>query len=300
MGNEFVLIDKSGSIYSRLGIGFDYIESISDELILIKKGGKYGFIDTRGKIIIEPQFAYAKSFSCGFALVEKPKGVYHYIDKVGNIRITPKCVCADSFSENLACIRVHDTTDTYGDDYDHIEFINLKGKTEIKLPYSSPSAESFSDGLALLKKSNRCDYINKSAEIILTTQYDAESFSEGLARIRMMVSNIHHWKFGYINKKGDIVIEPINCKYSGSFSEHMSWIAIENENGCERFGYINIKGEIIIEPKYTGAGNFSDGLAPIEINDKYGYIDSTGKIIIETKYKYANEFNNGLAVVELY
>jgi len=39
-------------------------------LIPVKKGGKYGYINTSGKFVIEPQFDSAASFSEGLAVIE--------------------------------------------------------------------------------------------------------------------------------------------------------------------------------------------------------------------------------------
>ncbi|EIQ8871589.1 WG repeat-containing protein, partial [Campylobacter coli] len=43
-------------------------------------------------------------------------------------------------------------------------------------------------------------------------------------------------------------------------------------------------GKIVIEPKFDGVGNFSEGLARVELNGKYGFIDKSGKIVIEPKF----------------
>jgi hypothetical protein len=62
------------------------------------------------------------------------------------------------------------------------------------------------------------------------------------------------------------------------------------------------------------AGEFSEGLAPVEIGGRYeefgerlrrhipgkwGYIDKTGKVIIPAKFNFADEFSEGLARVRI-
>jgi KWG Leptospira. len=39
----------------------------------VKKSGKFGYIDKTGKVVIEPVFDYAESFSEGLARVKKSK-----------------------------------------------------------------------------------------------------------------------------------------------------------------------------------------------------------------------------------
>jgi hypothetical protein len=67
------------------------------------------------------------------------------------------------------------------------------------------------------------------------------------------------------------------------------------ENGL--YGYIDSTGTVIIPPKYKGAGEFSEGLAPVRENGYYGYIDETGKYAIAPQYDYAERIINGLGVI---
>lgn len=67
------------------------------------------------------------------------------------------------------------------------------------------------------------------------------------------------------------------------------------ENGL--YGYIDSTGAVIIPPKYKGAGEFSEGLAPVRENGYYGYIDETGKYVIAPQYDYAESFHNKYAKI---
>ncbi len=67
------------------------------------------------------------------------------------------------------------------------------------------------------------------------------------------------------------------------------------ENGL--YGYIDSTGQIIIPPKFKGAGEFSEGLAPVRENGYYGYIDETGKYVLPAVYDYGESFVKELAVV---
>lgn len=67
------------------------------------------------------------------------------------------------------------------------------------------------------------------------------------------------------------------------------------ENGL--YGYIDSTGAVVISPKYKGAGEFSEGLAPVRENGYYGYIDETGKNAITPQYDYAQDFGYGYAIV---
>ena len=69
------------------------------------------------------------------------------------------------------------------------------------------------------------------------------------------------------------------------------------QNG--KAGFINKKGEIVIESKFDAASQFSEGMARVYFNDKVGFIDSTGKVIVPVKYDKAFDYREGIAVVEI-
>lgn len=71
-----------------------------------------------------------------------------------------------------------------------------------------------------------------------------------------------------------------------------------------KFGYINRKGEIVIKPQFDRANRFSEGLGLVNIGmnangfgELYGYIDSTGNFAIPLRFSNAWDFHNGLASI---
>ena len=45
---------------------------------------------------------------------------------------------------------------------------------------------------------------------------------------------------------------------------------------------------------FAWKGPYSEGLAPVLINDKFGYVDANDQFAIEPKFLGASEFNQGL------
>ena len=101
----------------------------------------------------------------------------------------------------------------------------------------------------------RYNYIDKTGKIVIEPHKfasadslftSADSFSEGLARVKVGKRMSFNFKYGYIDKTG----------------------------------------KIVIEPQFDWAGNFSGGLAEIRADDSFGrflgYIDKTGKYIWES------------------
>lgn len=63
-----------------------------------------------------------------------------------------------------------------------------------------------------------------------------------------------------------------------------------------KFGFIDKKGNVVIEPKFDDVQDFSEDLALVTLNKQKVFIDKTGKLVIEPKdFEPINGFTNGLA-----
>lgn len=112
MNKKFGFIDKSGTeiikpIYSAIGY-------VSEGLIWVKCNGNFGYINTKGKIIIDTNLNYNKvgGFKEGMAIVQKeiinPDHIntmyYGFIDKNGKEIISPKYDYAEDFQNGRAVV----------------------------------------------------------------------------------------------------------------------------------------------------------------------------------------------------
>ncbi len=104
-------------------------------------------------------------------------------------------------------------------------------------------------------------------------------------------------KWGYVNKKGEYVIEP---KYdvAYNFTEcGIARIGQGNEYEIILFGYINKKGETVSKAKFSGASDFYDcGLAAVRDEDGWGIIDEKGELVVKCKYKKIEIYDSGAII----
>ena len=88
---------------SLLGL-FGCNSKTSNDLLVYDFRGKYGYVDRKGNVVIEPQFDNAKSFSEGLAWAEKV-GKTGYIDHSGAYVIeldeNPLCLTGSLYSRSL-------------------------------------------------------------------------------------------------------------------------------------------------------------------------------------------------------
>src|ERR1035438_2373830 len=66
-----------------------------------------------------------------------------------------------------------------------------------------------------------------------------------------------------------------------------------------RGGFIDKTGRIVIPLCFDAVGDFSEGLARFERDQKWGYLDKSGTVIIEPRFPWAQEFSEGLARVQI-
>ncbi len=276
-------------------------------LAAVKVGDKWGYINTKGKMVITPQFDFAHDFYEGLAGV-KIGDKWGYIDKAGKMVIAPESGFGLAFSEGRARVYVDKK---WG-------FIDKTGKMVIAPQYDQ--AFDFAGGLAFVANEKwKWGYIDPAGTMVIPQQFEDEDryssrFSEQLAAVGL------DDKWGYIDKTGKFVIAA--QFYSAlPFSEHLARV-----KGDNKWGYIDHSGKMVISlpnDQYEQLGYFHEqrALADVYVGDKHesglrGYIDMTGKMVVAPQFKpvddrdmdnsdfswncyYVGNFSEGLVAVKL-
>lgn len=233
----------------------------------IKKDGKYGFIDKKGKIVIEPRFDRVwRGFNKeGFAIVRQDNkdGV---INKNGDFLIKPIFLAINEFSEGVMSVKNQDGK--YG-------FIDINGN--IIIDFKLDNAGKFSEGLSSFKGGGKKGFINKSGEVVIKPKYSyVLDFHNGLAAFLSKDIN----KMGYINQSDEIVIE---SKYD-ELNDFNEGIAVFGND--DLYGYIDIYGNEIVKNVFLTADDFKNGLGLVTTkgpNSEWGYINRRGEWVYRPK-----------------
>jgi WG containing repeat len=123
---------------------YDYIKDFDDGLAAVRKGDKWGYIDKTGAFAIAPQLdelPFHPQFHDGLAKFYAGKKI-GFMDHAGKPAIPAIYDDATVFSEGVAGVRAGD----------HWEYVDRAGKTAIKLAPTVDYAESFSEGLAMIRR----------------------------------------------------------------------------------------------------------------------------------------------------
>lgn len=165
--------------------------------------------------------------------------------------------------------------------------------------------DSYSEGIFTLRMLDETICFDTSGKIIAAGDYNGVyEFSDGMAKVYRYIYPSGSGKLagpppqeeGFIDREGNEAI-PLG-KLSGTSSEFHEGLAVIGGYE-EKKGYIDKAGEIVISQIYKDAGDFSEGLAPVQSADTelWGYIDKDGKQVVPMEYEAAVPFREEAAYV---
>ncbi|QOI45152.1 WG repeat-containing protein (plasmid) [Leptospira interrogans serovar Canicola] len=164
-GDRFFINKKGKKVFGKPFSGYtDILGDFSEGLALVGNGSLVGYMNTTGKVVIEPKFSNIGDFSEGLALAETANGEKGFIDKTGKFKIQFKDLyAARSFSNGLAYVRFDDKGG------EKRGFINKAGDLFLDLTKSNYDViGDFSEGLAVVytkDPNRRMLFIDKTGKV---------------------------------------------------------------------------------------------------------------------------------------
>ncbi len=102
LGDKHGFVDLEGNEFIPLSDEREYFEDFSEGLAMFYQNNGYGFIDKKGKVIIEPVFYSVDSFKDGVARVRNEKNLYGFIDKMGTMVLDYRYSVVSNFENGYA------------------------------------------------------------------------------------------------------------------------------------------------------------------------------------------------------
>ncbi|MDD3149501.1 MAG: WG repeat-containing protein [Candidatus Gastranaerophilales bacterium] len=156
-------------------------------------------------------------------------------------------------------------------------------------------------------KNNKCGFVNKKNEFVIKPEYEAVQNIEG--NYFFVCKDEEGQKCAYMNKKTKKLLTEFkylgcgNGDTSEGFSQGLAKVIVVQKNEELKTGYIDKTGREVIPPQYLYGGEFSEGLANIQVYKKgeikTGYINKKGEEVLPPIYYYGSPFKNGIAEVRL-
>lgn len=256
---------------------------------------------------------------------------------IGGARKRSSATCLVIIIAKIACITAMFGSPLWGSDIapvrhgDDFIYINFEG--DIVIDRRLEGAGHFREGRARAKMDGRWGYIDMSGEFAIDPKYIyANDFQNGIARVGTGDS-LTDRDYHFIDRNGNVWGENLPVSERGrvqGFSEGVLSIHADDTNYLvNRQGeivaalrshmmalpfsgglavayardrrnavFVGCHGDVVIDAGFRTALSFSEGLAPVEVeDDEWIFINYAGEGVFERKFNKAYPFSEGLARV---
>lgn len=269
----------------------------------MKKGTKWGFIDIKGALVIPNDFDRVSGFEGNYAIVwidKQFKLQYGYIDEhgvwvyEGRRSTVMKEEAASREKAITSAAKENSARGTGGTPItEGYGIIDRKGDFITKQLVEQ--LLPFSEGLASFRSEARWGYMDTTGTVVIEPSYQfTRPFSEGFAAVQPspLENDPRTSKYVMIDEQGRTIGSQL-YDYGHLFSEGLAPVCID-----EMWGFADTSGVLAIPARYYNALSFSEGLAPVLVTGKWGFIDHAGKLRIPAEYDQARSFSEGVAAVK--
>jgi hypothetical protein len=146
-------------------------------------------------------------------------------------------------------------------------YYDINGKEIVSAQYE---AENFKDGIASVKENGKYRLINRSGKYINEEIYDRAGDSNPYFHQDSLISVSKNGKWGIVNAQGKTIV-PFIYNEAGFFAHHI--ILIKKDS---LFGTLDMHGNTLAPIEYSWIGNVSDGYCWALRKGEYVILDSTG------------------------
>lgn len=293
-------------LFSQPTIDTKKFGEFNEGLMSVRVGENWGFIDTTGKLVIEPQFEntfYEPFFRDGVAVIQMVKGGdFGAIDKTGKTVVPCKFYRLTPFSDGVAV--VYKPADAgNANTRAHCKIVSKTGMIVNDSTINDYSLQTrFSEGLSYYREKSTYGYLDTKGNIAIPNIFDdVRDFSDGMAAVYTKKG----WTF--TDKSGKTIDNFYYRTEPGAFHDGIA--TFTNNEGKK--GAIDKSGKIVVQPKYEQLATFEKGFSTGKYTDEttwetvFEILDANGKVIRRLspkddkgKYYTLNSgFSEGLAII---
>ncbi|MBO5143909.1 MAG: WG repeat-containing protein [Lachnospiraceae bacterium] len=279
------------ALYEQLRYGIKTAESNIEEMkqpqsngyIPFFDGTKWGYADTKARLVLEAGYEEALAFSEKYAVV-KLDGIYTLIDGSGDWYAVDK-LGLDKVTGHAGTRITAEKNGQFG--------IYSNTFTEITGAVYEDAIIS-ENGLCFVKKHGKWGIADGNGTMITDFLYDevvlnshAEAFASGRAVVRDQTG------YFIINEKGEALND---FRYENAKGAEGGWIAVTDKTG--KWGFTDGIKEQVIPCQYEDAYSMSCEVAPVKYAGKWGYISKKNEFAINPEFEQAMPFFEGSAIVK--
>ncbi|QJB32477.1 WG repeat-containing protein [Chitinophaga oryzae] len=255
LGPAFVRIDTTidktyGGVYNQIKAN---PLSFRNGRLLVRKGQRYGFVDTAGHWVIPPTYARAGEFSDGVAVV------------------AGKEITSDSMPGNGQLAQLYNRLPAGKPEY-MTNVIDTTGN--LLFTTGVKELKEFTDGVAFCYQDDQWRLIDKTGKILATPTFDDLPYAISSGVFFAQVNGKEEGnKDGYLqiyNTAGQPIGKmPLcdaagNCMYDSHLGYFSNLLAVQMES---RWGFVDTTGKLVIAPFYKEISDFAGTHAAVKTAD---------------------------------
>jgi|GEM_PF-1348566 len=305
--DKYGVIDKKGKEVLKPEFERILLDSLSIRAAIRTKEGKiwWGLYSSEGNELLPAIYPYIGETGEGLVPVRAENGIWRYLNLKGETIIPFRFSQAGPFYNGLAQVTDYQSGKQY--------FINGAGKEIIssdEIPFyhadlfwldrndhkiwriTRTSYDEFTllnPKLIQVSQKGKVGLLSSDDQLIVPCRYDyvTEPSAEGYSAVQL--GN----KWGVIDRNGRYSM-PLTDKFERIFPFYENYARVLMKG---RYGFIDIKGNIYISPQYPDAGNASEGMIAVKINNKWGFVNTDEVLKVQPYYDQVWAFVNGCAIV---
>jgi hypothetical protein len=298
--HEFTCYDKN--FQEKFKIKANSCGNFHENLAWIENKGKYGYINTKGEIVIDYLFGKAGNFGNGYAWVKNEGNEFALINEKGEIVID--YFYADDIKNcfNIPFISKHAILINNNENgIKEFDLLEINASLEARQPtvFNDEPFQNIhvveNSNTAVVKSKDRWFIYDLNEEEIISQEFDfitddilkigyEDSIEPFINSTTAFVQKNN--KFGLINLKGELISD---IKYDSfrPFFNNNACVAEKND-GKLNWGIINESGKMICELKYFDVANFNEGYGGVckkfGTSYRWAFVDKNGKEITDFIY----------------
>lgn len=246
----------------------------------IQEDGKFGFVDSTGKVLIAPKFQMAHEFKEGFAVVMENNGC-GYIDKIGQQVISTIYSHCDDFNIGRAIVSLNNGQ----------KWGVINKKEEVEVPFDYRYLRVLDDNLLVANKNNNEGIIDFRNNNIIDFKYQRiKKISKSVIQCLLMDEEKYFLRDGM----------EITNQFYATISSFINGICVIRING--KYGIMNEELEILFLKDPTLIEYIEilkNGTICYHKNQKTGIINSAGDFLTDAIYDFINPLHGDPNLLEV-
>lgn len=235
-----------------------------------------GFLSYDGRVAVHIDAFYASDFSEGKVATLFDDGRYRFLDRGGRRAFDRDFRFAFDFSEGVAAVDTHPDPQPPGiNRVGSGRWMFIDHRGEPALPGTFDEVRSFLRGVAPVSVDHRWGLIDRNGRFVVPPRYLQVNYPDANGLVLVRPEGPPS-RFAFLDLRGNTVIGPLEGHAQGFVEGLCAFSVYDPETQTTRAGYLGLSGDVVIPTDFTRTESFREGVGRVHTADGTGYIRRDG------------------------